>query len=61
MDRRANVWSRLANAAAISSGAVSHSFVEPSASASSSVTVPLGTGPLMPTSLQSNGGISMRG
>ena len=52
------VWFRRAMAAVISSGWVSHSRVEPSTSASSSVTVPVGKSPLTPSSLQSTSGAS---
>ena len=48
-------------AAVISSGWVSHSRVEPSTSANSNVTVPVGNSPLTPSSLQSTSGISARG
>jgi hypothetical protein len=60
-DQFASVRSRLAKAAVISSDAVSHNRVDPSTSASSNVTVPVGTSPLTPSSLQLNTGISMRG
>ena len=43
------------------SGWVSHSRVEPSTSASSNVTVPVGNSPLTPSSLQSTSGASARG
>ena len=43
------------------SGWVSHSRVEPSTSANSSVTVPVGKSPLTPRSLQSTSGASARG
>ena len=46
-------------AAVISSGCVCHSRVEPSTSASSNVTVPVGSS-LTPKSLQFNGGVSAR-
>ena len=52
--------SRRAIAAVISSGWVSHSRVEPSTSASSNVTVPVGSSSLTPRSLQFNGGVSAR-
>src|ERR1700730_7750699 len=48
-------------AAVICSGWVSQSRVEPSTSASSNVTVPVGKRPLTPSSLQSTSGISARG
>jgi hypothetical protein len=54
-------WLNRAIAAVISSGWVSHSRVEPSTSASSSVTVPVGKNPLTPRSLQSTSGASARG
>ena len=57
---RTRVRSRRATAAVISSGWVSHSRVEPSTSASSSVTVPVGSS-LTPNSLQFTGGVSARG
>jgi len=47
-----------AMAAIISSGWVSHSRVEPSTSASSNVTVPVGSSSLTPRSLQFNAGVS---
>ncbi len=47
-----------ASAAVICSGWVSHSRVEPSTSASSNVTVPVGSNSLTPNSLQVSGGIS---
>jgi len=47
--------------AVISSGTVSQSGVEPCASASSSVTVPVGTKSLMPASLHPAGDTSTRG
>lgn len=50
------VWFRRATAAVISSGWVSQSRVEPSTSASSNVTVPVGNSPLTPSSLQSTSG-----
>ena len=40
---------------------VSHSRVEPSTSANSNVTVPVGNRPLTPSSLQSTSGVSTRG
>ena len=43
------------------SGWVSHSRVEPSTSANSNVTVPVGKSPLTPSSLQSTSGASARG
>ncbi len=43
------------------SGWVSHSRVEPSTSANSNVTVPVGKRPLTPSSLQSTSGVSARG
>src|ERR1700742_3123997 len=46
-------------AAVISSGAVCHSRVEPSTSASSKVTVPVGSSSLTPKSLQFGGSISL--
>lgn len=46
------------NAAVISSGRVSHSRVEPSTSASSNVTVPVGSNSTTPKSSQVSGGIS---
>ena len=49
---------RLASAAVIVSGWVSHSRVEPSTSASSNVTVPVGSNSLKPSSLQFSDGIS---
>ena len=52
--------SKRATAAVISSGWVSHNRVEPSTSASSSVTVPVGSSPT-PNSLQFTGGMSARG
>ena len=54
-------WLSRAIAAVISSGWVSHSRVEPSTSANSSVTVPVGKSPLTPRSLQSTSGASARG
>src|SRR5580693_2484760 len=48
-------------AAVIWSGWVSQSRVEPSTSASSNVTVPVGNSPLTPSSLQSTSGRSARG
>jgi hypothetical protein len=48
-------------AAVICSGWVSHSRVEPSTSANSNVTVPVGKSPLTPRSLQSTSGASARG
>jgi hypothetical protein len=53
------VWSRSAMAAVIASGSVSHNRVEASTSASSNVTVPVGSCSLTPTSLKSNGGMSV--
>src|SRR5271166_5914764 len=50
-----------ASAAVMVSGWVSHSRVEPSTSASSSVTVPVGSNSLTPNSLQVRGGISACG
>src|SRR5271165_3859432 len=48
-------------AGVISSGWVSHSRVEPSTSANSNVTVPVGKSPLTASSLQSTSGVSTRG
>ena len=50
-----------AMAAVIWSGWVSHSRVEPSTSANSNVTVPVGNSPLTRSSLQSTRGVSARG
>jgi hypothetical protein len=47
-----SVWSRVVKAAVISAGSVSHSRVDSSTSASSNVTVPVGTSSLTPGSLQ---------
>jgi hypothetical protein len=58
--RSRRVSSSRAIAAPISSGWVSHNRVEPSTSASSNVTVPVGS-PLTPRSLQFTGGASARG
>ena len=55
------VWLRRAIAAVISSGWVSHSRVDPSTSASSSVAIPVGKSPLTPSSLQSTSGVSAHG
>ena len=52
--------SKRAIAAAISLEWFSHSRVDPSTSASSSVTVPLGSGSLTPRSLQFTSGVSPR-
>src|SRR5271156_5617239 len=54
-------WLKRAIAAVISSGWFSHSRVEPSTSANSNVTVPVGKSPLTPSSLQSTSGASARG
>ncbi len=54
-------WLSLAMAAAISWGWASQSRVEPSTSANSNVTVPVGNSPLTSSSLQSTSGISARG
>ena len=59
--RRDSARSSRAIAAVISSGWVSHSRVEPSTSANSNVTVPVGKSPLTPRSLQSTSGASARG
>ena len=48
-------------AAVISFGWVSQSLVEPSTSANSNVTVPVGNSPLTLSSLQSTSGVSARG
>src|ERR1700733_1899833 len=48
-------------AVVISSGWVSQSRVEPSTSANSNVTVPVGNRPLTSSSLQSTSGVSARG
>jgi hypothetical protein len=48
-------------AVVIWSGWLSHSLVEPSTSANSNVTVPVGNSPLTLSSLQSTSGISARG
>src|SRR6201987_964464 len=48
-------------AVVITSGWVSHSRVEPSTSANSNVTVPVGNNPLTSSSLQSIRGVSARG
>ena len=55
------VWSSRPTAAVFASGWVCHSRVEPSTSASSSVTVPVGSNSLTPRSLQFNGGVSALG
>ena len=47
-----------ANAAVIVSGWASHNRVEPSTSASSNVTVPVGSNPLKPNAFQSSNGNS---
>src|SRR5271157_6060202 len=54
-------WLKRAIAAVITSAWVSHSRVEPSTSANSNVTVPVGNSPLTPSSLQSTNGASTRG
>jgi hypothetical protein len=53
-----DIGGRRAIAAVISSGWVSHSRVEPSTSAKSSVTVPVGKSPLTPRSLQFTSAVS---
>jgi hypothetical protein len=55
------VWLRRATAAVITSGWVSHSRVEPSTSAKSSVTIPVGKSLLTPRSLQFTSAASARG
>jgi len=57
----ARLRSKRATAGVISSGWVCHSRVEPSTSARSNVTVPVGSNSLTPRSLQFTSGVSARG